>query len=220
MITPRDEEILHFINKFGQSYSEVLAQTFFPSLSSATNRITTLKKQGLISFWNTNLMSPRKAIVLSQDTKEYFERELEIRVKRPKINLSTVKHNILEQISYYWLQQIGDIRRTTIINDSSILNHVPDFILKTQEKIINIEIEITKKTQKRYKEILVKSSKDGANYLLYIFKNKEDIKRFGEYMPRSNKLMLIDIDSLIENIKTTGKINPIFQDQLLLYDEV
>ena len=220
MITPRDEDILHFINKFGQSYSEVLAQTFFPSLSSATNRITTLKKQGLISFWNTNLMSPRKAIVLSQDTKEYFERELEIRVKRPKINLSTVKHSILEQISYYWLQQIGDIRRTTIINDSLILNHVPDFILKTQEKIINIEIEITKKTQKRYKEILLKSSKDGANYLLYIFKNKEDVKRFGEYMPRSNKLMLIDIDSLIENIKTTGKINPIFQDQLLLYDEV
>ena len=67
---------------------------------------------------------------------------------------------------------------------------------------------------------MLKSSKDGANYLLYIFKNKEDVKRFGEYMPRSNKLMLIDIDSLIENIKTTGKINPIFQDQLLLYDEV
>lgn len=220
MITTRDEEILHFINKFGQSYTEVLAQTFFPSLSSASNRVSRLKKQGSISFWDTNLMSPRKAIVLSQDTKEYFERELDIKVKKTKISLSTVKHNILEQISYYWLQKIGDIRRTTVINDGSILNHVPDFILKAQEKIINIEIEITKKTQKRYKEILLKSSKDGANYLLYIFKNKEDVKKFGEYMPRSNKLMLIDIASLIENIKTTGKINPIFQDQLLLYDEV
>jgi hypothetical protein len=32
--------------------------------------------------------------------------------------------------------------------------------------------------------------------------------------------MFIDINSLIHNIKTTGKINPIFQEQLLLYDEV
>lgn len=73
---------------------------------------------------------------------------------------------------------------------------------------------------KRYKEIIFKSSKDGADYILYVVKKKEDIKRFAEYLPRSNKLMFIDINSLIHNIKTTGKINPIFQEQLLLYDEV
>ena len=48
----------------------------------------------------------------------------------------------------------------------------------------------------------------------------EDIKRFAEYLPRSNKLMFIDINSLIHNIKTTGKISPIFQEELLFYDEV
>lgn len=56
--------------------------------------------------------------------------------------------------------------------------------------------------------------------MLYVLRKKEDIKRFAEYLPRSNKLMFIDINSLIHNIKTTGKINPIFQEQLLLYDEV
>lgn len=100
------------------------------------------------------------------------------------------------------------------------LNHTPDFILFSQEKKINIEIEITKKTEKRYKEIIFKSVKDGADYMLYVLRKKEDVKSFAEYMPRSNKLMFIDIDSLIFNIKTTGKISPIFQEELLFYDEV
>lgn len=93
-------------------------------------------------------------------------------------------------------------------------------LLFSQEKKINIEIEITKKTEKRYKEIIFKSVKDGADYMLYVLRKKEDVKSFAEYMPRSNKLMFIDIDSLIFNIKTTGKISPIFQEELLFYDEV
>lgn len=56
--------------------------------------------------------------------------------------------------------------------------------------------------------------------MLYVLRKKEDVKSFAEYMPRSNKLMFIDIDSLIFNIKTTGKISPIFQEELLFYDEV
>ncbi len=50
-----------------------------------------------------------------------------------------------------------------VFNDSKDLNHTPDFILFSQEKKINIEIEITKKTEKRYKEIIFKSVKDGAD---------------------------------------------------------
>lgn len=220
MITKRDEEILKFINFFGKTYTKVLEKTFFPSFSAAENRVANLKKQDIISFWNTNLVSPRRAIVLSESTKNYFERHLDIKVKKTKIHLSTIEHNIIEQITFFWLQKIGEVKRTVVFNDSKDLNHTPDFILFSQEKKINIEIEITKKTEKRYKEIIFKSSKDGADYILYVVKKKEDIKRFAEYLPRSNKLMFIDINSLIHNIKTTGKINPIFQEQLLLYDEV
>lgn len=220
MITDRDLEILKFINFFGKTYTQVLEKTFFPSTHSAAKRILTLKKQDSISFWNTNLISPRKAIVLSENTKKYFDQELDIKVKKTKIHLSTIQHNIIEQISFFWLKKIGEIIKTTVVNDSKNLNHTPDFILFSQEKKINIEVEITKKTEKRYKEIILKSSKDGADYILYIVRKKEDVKTFAEHMPRSNKLMFIDIDSLIYNIKTTGKISPIFQEQLLLYDTV
>ena len=134
--------------------------------------------------------------------------------------MSTIEHNIIEQITFFWLQKIGEVKRTVVFNDSKDLNHTPDFILFSQEKKINIEIEITKKTEKRYKEIIFKSVKDGADYMLYVLRKKEDVKSFAEYMPRSNKLMFIDIDSLIFNIKTTGKISPIFQEELLFYDEV
>lgn len=220
MITKRDEEILKFINFFGKTYTKVLEKTFFPSFSAAENRVANLKKQDIISFWNTNLVSPRRAIVLSESTKNYFERHLDIKVKKTKIHLSTIEHNIIEQITFFWLQKIGEVKRTVVFNDSKDLNHTPDFILFSQEKKINIEIEITKKTEKRYKEIIFKSVKDGADYMLYVLRKKEDVKSFAEYMPRSNKLMFIDIDSLIFNIKTTGKISPIFQEELLFYDEV
>jgi hypothetical protein len=220
MITQRDKDLFYFINKFGQTYHEVLSKTYFPSASSAANRISSLHKQGLISFWNTNLMSPRRAIVLSAGTRKYFEEHLDIKAKKPKIHLSTITHNIIEQISYFWLVKIGRVKKTTVSNDSANLHHVPDFILETQGKKINIEIEITKKTQKRYKDILLDIDKDGVDYILYILKKRDDVKRFAEYLPRSNKLMFIDIDSLIENVKATGKINPIFQEQLLLHDVV
>ena len=39
-------------------------------------------------------------------------------------------------------------------------------------------------------------------------------------MTRGNNLMFIDIDSLIFNIKITGKISPLFEEELLFYDEV
>lgn len=220
MITERDLEILKFINFFGKTYTQVLEKTFFPSLSAAQNRVANLKKKDVISSWNTNLISPRKAIVLSENTKKYFEEELDIKVRKTKLHFTTIQHNIIEQISFFWLKKIGEIIKTTVINDSKNLNHTPDFILFSQGKKINIEVEITKKSSKRYQEIILKSSKDGADYLLYILKKKEDIKRFSEHMPKSNKLMFIDIDSLIYNVKTTGKISPIFQEQLLLHDTV
>ena len=79
MITNRDIEIFKFVNKYGKTYIEVLAKTFFTNEQVARNRINTLAKQNLISYWNTNLMKPRRAIVLTADTKVMLEDEFEIK---------------------------------------------------------------------------------------------------------------------------------------------
>ena len=128
MITKRDEEILKFINFFGKTYTKVLEKTFFPSFSAAENRVANLKKQDIISFWNTNLVSPRRAIVLSESTKNYFERHLDIKVKKTKIHLSTIEHNIIEQITFFWLQKIGEVKRTVVFITPPINNLNYDII--------------------------------------------------------------------------------------------
>ena len=103
------------------------------------------------------------------------------------------------------------IIKTTVVNDSKIYI-IPLILFFFARKKINIEVEITKKTEKRYKEIIFKSSKDGADYILYVVKKKEDIKRFAEYLLRSNKLMFIDINSLIHNIKQLEKLIQFFKN--------
>jgi len=71
MITNRDIEIFKFINRYGKSYIEVMGKTFFNNEQVARNRINSLFKQGFISYWNTNLMTPRRAIILSEEIKKY-----------------------------------------------------------------------------------------------------------------------------------------------------
>ena len=87
MITNRDIEIFKFINKYGKTYIEVLAKTFFTNEQVARNRINSLAKQNLISYWNTNLMKPRRAIVLTADTKAMLEDEFEIKAKNVKLKI-------------------------------------------------------------------------------------------------------------------------------------
>jgi hypothetical protein len=149
MITKRDLEIFKFINKYGKTYLPVLEKTFFTSPSSAKNRIVNLKNSGLISYWNTKLASPKKAIVLSKETKDYLENELDIKVKLPTMNMSTIHHNIIEQIVDFYLSSIGRIERTTVANDHSKMHHIPDFIFYPHgsKMKVNIEVETSKKNQ-------------------------------------------------------------------------
>jgi hypothetical protein len=217
MITQRDFEIFKFINKYGKSYLPVMEKTFFPSQYSAKNRINELIKNGLISTWNTKLASPKKALVLSQEIKEYMWDELDIRIKQTKINMSTIHHNIIEQIADFHLSKIGTIERTTVAKHSDKLHHVPDFIFTTQNnQKFNIEIELTKKSLPRYKAILMATIKDNVAGILYIVNKKSDIKKYAEFLPRDKRLLIIDIDTLIENIKNLGRINPFSQEQFLL----
>ncbi len=216
MITKRDIEIFKFINRYGKTYNDVLAKTFFNSSITSSKRVNELKKQGLLTFWNTNLMSPRRAILLTNEAKQFLENEHQIKPKNTKLNMTTIRHNMIEQVADFWLQTIGEVERTTVSTHTKVLHHIPDFIFTSQKnQRFNIEVEVTKKTVDRYQKILLDCSKDDVDGILYIFKIKDDIKRYIDYLPRDNRLLFIDIDSLVFNIKTKGKIEPISQAQNL-----
>jgi hypothetical protein len=212
MITDRDIELFKFINRYGKTYNDVLGRTFFSSPITSAKRINVLKKQGLISFWNTKLQSPRRLIVLTNETQEFLQNEHDIKAKNPKLNVTTIHHNMIEQLADFWLQKIGSVERTTTATHNSELHHVPDFIFTSKNgQKFNIEVELSKKSIGRYKTILLNTKKDNIDGILYIVRTKEDIQRFKEFLPLDNRLLFIDIDSLIYNIKESGKIDPIAQ---------
>jgi hypothetical protein len=213
MITERDLEIFKFINRYGKSYIEVLARTFFQNEQVARNRMNTLAKQNLISYWNTGLMKPRRAVVLTSDTKQLLEDEHELTVKSVKLNRTTIQHNIIEQIADYHLGRIGTVERTTVATHGSKLHHVPDFIFTNElSNRINIEVELTKKSAPRYAAIMKDVSKDNVDAIIYIFDSATKIRSYAAIMPKWHKLFFISIDELIKNIDQIGQIKPHSQE--------
>jgi len=210
ILTGRDKEILQFINVFGKTYYEVLGKTFFSNDQIARNRLTKLMKQKIISYIRTGLESPRRALILGSVGKDYIDVELGEYVKVPKISNTTIEHNILEQIVYYYLSQIGKVERTTIATHSKDLYHVPDMIYTTSKGMqVYIEIEITKKSKYRYIEIMRNIIKDKPDKLLYISDTADRAKSIVESIGYwGDKLTYIDIESFIKNVTETQKISP------------
>lgn len=209
MLTQRDKEVLTFLNRYGKTYLEVLGETFFNNIQVARNRINKLAKDGLIGYWNTGLMKPRRALVLTKDSREYLENELGLEPKNAKINKSTIEHNVIEQIADYHLQKIGTVERTTVYKHFSKLHHVPDFIFTNDNgSRFYIEVELTKKSQARYKSIVHSMSRDNPNGIVYVTDTKERASAIAKTMPIWDKLYFIDIQTLVSNITEHGKLRP------------
>jgi len=216
MITQRDIEIFKFINKYGKSYIEVLAKTFFTNEQVARNRMNILAKQNLISYWNTGLMKPRRAIVLTADTKSMLEDEHELVARSTKLNRTTIHHNVMEQIVDYHLSKIGTVERTTVYTHNKKLHHILDFIFTNESgNKINIEVELTKKSAPRYVKLMQAVSKNNPDAIIYILSSKDKIKSYASIMPKWHKLFFISLDELINNIEKTGQIKPTPQEQSL-----
>ncbi len=216
MITDRDIEIFKFINKYGKSYIEVLAKTFFTNEQVARNRMNILAKQNLITYWNTTLMKPRRAIVLTSDTKSMLENDFDITPRNAKLNRTTIQHNIIEQIVDFHLSKIGTVERTTVYIHKGKLHHIPDFIFTNESgNKINIEVELTKKSAPRYAKLMQLVAKDNPDAIIYVLTSKEKIKPFATIMPKWHKLFFISVDDLIKNIDQTGQIKPTPQEQSL-----
>jgi len=221
MITERDIKIFKFINKYGKSYIEVLAKTFFTNEQVARNRINILAKQNLISYWNTGLMKPRRALVLTADTRSMLENEYEIILRSTKLNRTTIHHNVIEQIADYHLSKIGTVERTTVYTHKEKLHHIPDFIFTNENgNKINIEVELTKKSAPRYVKLMQSVSKDNPDAIIYILSSKDKIKSYASIMPKWHKLFFISIDELIKNIKQTGQIKPTPQEESLFESHI
>jgi len=216
MITDRDIEIFKFINKYGKSYIEVLAKTFFSNEQVARNRMNILAKQNLITYWSTNLMKPRRAIVLTSDTKSMLENDFDITPRNAKLNRTTIQHNIIEQIVDFHLSKIGTVERTTVYTHKEKLHHIPDFIFTNESgNKINIEVELTKKSAPRYAKLMQLVAKDNPDAIIYVLTSKEKIRPFATIMPKWHKLFFISIEDLIKNIDQIGQIKPTSQEQSL-----
>ena len=68
-----------------------------------------------------------------------------------------INHNLYEQIAYYYLVQTGTVERTTIANHFKDYKHIPDFILKTNNLTLFVEIELSLKNPKRYIQLIENS---------------------------------------------------------------
>lgn len=215
MLTDRDLEMIKFTNIYGRTFLPVLSRTFFNSERQARDRIGKLFNQNCVRYMDTNLLKIGRAIVLSHDTKMYL---IDIGIEPKKVNsgYTTVKHNIVEQTAHYWLSKIGEIERTSVAKHGGKLAHVPDMILTLPSGgRIFIEVEMSKKTSTRYKEIFEKISEDNPSQVLYVLPKTTQVQSFAKFLPPWDKIRVIDIDTLIENIKTTGKVLAKLQAELI-----
>ena len=62
-------EILIFISHFGRTYPEVLGKTFYKSIQTARNKISKMKKNGLLEYELSGLSKPKYSIVLTKESK-------------------------------------------------------------------------------------------------------------------------------------------------------
>lgn len=216
MITDRDIKLLRFINIFGYSVLPVIGQTFFTSDVTARARLKKLVDCGILNKKKTKLMNPRFAFFLTKDSHLFIKDNFDEKALTTSIKVSRINHLILEQKAYYYLNQIGKVERTTIINHYRELNHIPDMIYTDdKERKFYIECETTLKSKQSYNEVVEKTLKDNPYAIIYIAETALKAKTIAKAMPISNKLYFISIDDFIENISKNGKISPKSQEDFL-----
>ena len=213
MITKRDKEIVDFINIFGKTYYKVLGETFFNNEQVARNRINLLIKEKIfrsIKLDQEEINAPKTCIVLGSEGKFLVE-EMGKSVKDFRTT-RRINHNLYEQIAYYYLVQTGTVERTTIANHFKDYKHIPDFILKTNNLTLFVEIELSLKSPKRYIQLIEKTLFSGIDRILYIVPNEQIALKIYDYLPISLREFInfsyITFEDLKINVLADGKIKP------------
>ncbi len=217
-LTDRDRQILELVSVFGgRTYTEVLEHTFWHGLKNAKvqarNRMNVLeKKYKLFLKRPTGLIKPRNAYILSENGKDVVRTLFDKNIGNITISPITTQHNIMEQITYYWLKKIGrEVERTIVKNWSVNHAHTPDIYYEEKGKKINVEIEKTIKTGGAYNSLFVNLQKDEIDLVLYVVEDDRFLKRMAKVLPKSEKVRLITVENLIKNCSQDGKIGAINQ---------
>lgn len=222
-LTERDVEILKLMSVFnGKIFIDVLAKTIWHDYKNAPiqarNRMQKLKKNfNLFLLKNTGLQSPRSAFVMSEFCKDIVRTLFDISISS-NITLSavTAKHMSMEMISYYWLNKIGrDVKRTIVKEWSKSNKHTPDLFYTQNNKRIYVEIERNLKSPGAYNSLFVNLIKDDVYKILYVVENEKRVKQFANNLPKSDKIMIISIDELIQNCSVNGKIGAKSQKEII-----
>lgn len=213
MITKRDKEIVDFINIFGKTYYKVLGETFFNNEQVARNRINLLIKEKIfksVKLEQEEINAPKTCIVLGTEGKFIVE-DMGKSVKDFRTT-RRINHNLYEQIAYYYLVQTGTVERTTIANHFKDYKHIPDFILKTNNLTLFVEIELSLKSPKRYIQLIEKTILSGIDRVLYIVPDEQIAIKIYNYLPNSLRDFInfsyITFEDLKINVLTDGKIKP------------
>ena len=213
MITKRDKEIVDFINIFGKTYYKVLGETFFNNEQVARNRINLLIKEKIfksVKLEQEEINAPKTCIVLGSEGKFIVE-DMGKSVKDFRTT-RRINHNLYEQIAYYYLVQTGTVERTTIANHFKDYKHIPDFILKTNNLTLFVEIELSLKSPKRYIQLIEKTLFSGIDRILYIVPNEQIALKIYDYLPISLREFInfsyITFEDLKINVLADGKIKP------------
>lgn len=210
-LTERDLEILKFINLFGKSYMEVLSKCFFPNANSTQvcrNRLNVLKnKYKLLKYVETGAMSPRHYIALSEMGKRFLEDEEAETINNTYFSFATMQHNMYEQLVAFALTKAGKkVERTKVLDWSKTHHHTPDLIYYNDDKLVYVEIELSKKTREAYDTIFKKIVKDGVSNILYIAKNEKWKKIFLEFFPKWDGLRVAEIEEFFDNCVIHQKV--------------
>lgn len=213
MVTKRDKKIVDFINIFGKTYYKVLGETFFNNEQVARNRINLLIKEKIfrtIKLDQEEINAPKTCIVLGSEGKFIVE-DMGKSVKDFRTT-RRINHNLYEQIAYYYLVQTGTVERTTIANHFKDYKHIPDFILKTNNLTLFVEIELSLKSSKRYIQLIEKTLFSGIDRVLYIVPDEQIAIKIYSYLPSSLREFInfsyITFEDLKTNVLADGKIKP------------
>lgn len=214
MLTDRDLEMIKFTNIYGRTFLPVLGRTFFPSEKIARDRIAKLVRQKIVRYIDTDRVKIGRAVVLTHETQKYL---VDIGLEPKKVNSgwTTINHNIIEQTAHYWLSKLGEVERTSVAKHGAKMEHVPDMILTLSSGgRVFVEVETSRKARGRYDGIFEKIRKEDPAVVLYVLPKEKQMQSFANFLPEYDRVRIIDIDTLIENVQKTGKVSAKAQNDL------
>jgi len=210
-ITNRDIEIFKLSSFFGcKVFDKSLLQTVFNNTTykSMNERLKLLTKNKYLKTKKTNRTDIGNCYFLTSKSTKILEEIGGYNIRITNMPQETFNHLICEQVSLYYIKKMDkDIWRTVVIKSFKKLTHTPDFIYKEQDLTVYLEIEMTAKSKKRYFDIFRKVKNDGANAIIYVFLDEDEMQKIASKIPifskDKNKNLLYFTH--LENLKNSYK---------------